>query len=448
MRWPSTHHEKPSRDSSFNRLAKFTLTVGAAFWPLLLPINPWTQTEIGLAVGLAFAAAYDRIYAAMFVNRNHQPQTLYEIPWRDGVLVVQPRHQLHINPYRWWRLRLRDEMTDRLYAIHGYFATPALADQYCQNASRAGVGRWIDPADPNPHLRKIAAEAERVMTTHPPSQPERRVPRTPWTIHSAPDDSVQYVAARSVLTVDGPRWEFLPTPPGRFHDTAVLKAHLLTPVSSSLDHRRLDSPLEPMPLATVRAWHRQAAPWQLVPLDPAHDRWVAVQTAPDGSVRAWEPPVPQTRARDDLVTALLPDLAPGTSAIPDTPDPAGWAQRWRQAAWQAAPGGPVWHVPVTHPWVRQHVAPTSASATWHVVPLGAGWGAVQVQPAGEHVSLRLWTLPEQPRVPVTAPDPATCAHRLATVWPHAPIVKDDTAPPWPSDGPRPALPLQTPFPRL
>lgn len=428
--------EHPSSASRFNQMAKFTLSAFATLLPSAWFSDPIMQTAVGSAMAAGVLALYDRIYAAAFVNRNHQPQVLYEMPWREGVLVVQARHHLRLNPYRPWRLRFRDEMAGELYTIHGYFATRALADQYCQNASKMGIGRYFDAQDPHPMLRRLADAVDRAANQrYAELAPQALVPQSAWTVHGA-SQGTGYFASRRLLTRDGPRWQFFPPPSQTLADTALLKRHLTDFQDAFLDRRNWDATLDPLPQDAVRAWRRQAGPWQLVPLDPAHDRWVAVQTGPDGAVRAWEPPVPQTRARADVVAALLPDLAPGLTTVEITADPAGWGDRWRQAAWRTAPNGPAWRVPVTHPWVRQHVTAPRAPDTWHVVPWDGGWGAVQVQPAGAHVALRLWTWPEQPSVPVTAPDPATCAHRLAAVWPEATIVVDPVAPPGPS-GPTP-----------
>ena len=73
-------HDNPSRDSRFNRWVKFLLSVGTTLGPVGLPISPDLQAMTSLGATAALLAAYDRVYATAFVNRNHQPQILYENP--------------------------------------------------------------------------------------------------------------------------------------------------------------------------------------------------------------------------------------------------------------------------------------------------------------------------------------------------------------------------------
>lgn len=238
--------EEPDKRSRFNRIIQYGLTLSTAVAPTLLqlPHDPMAQSVLGVVAGGAVLVAYDRIYAQAFVNWNHQPQALYEIPWRDGVLVVQPRHHLALNPYRPWRGRLRNESIDDLYTVHGHFATKELADQYCQNA-KVGVGTFVHPERAVGLQRTIAKAQAYAKETFKNIRPTDVVPQSSWRTIALPDDSGRYGAYRYVLTNRGPRIEFSPAPPAGAEDTAALKERLKPQRDAHLDARVLDDGLEP-----------------------------------------------------------------------------------------------------------------------------------------------------------------------------------------------------------
>lgn len=241
---PPIEPERPSSQSRFNRVATQIIEVGTALTVATLSSNPWISTMVGTLATTGMIYGWTRFYAGVFVNRNHQPQTLYTVPWQDGVLVTQPVHHLELNPWRWWRGRYRDTITDQVYLLHGYFATETLAMQYCQNVMKVGVPIALSDAESDPTLRALVKhtiqEAGRQVKDPQVKDPLRITsePMMPWNVSALPTDPHQYCAYRQVLTSDGPRWEFFPDPPPGYVDTAALKSQLASRYSV-LDHRHL-----------------------------------------------------------------------------------------------------------------------------------------------------------------------------------------------------------------
>ena len=383
--------ERPSLRSRFNDWAVIVAQSLAAVSAAAISLPPGYDALIGVAAGMAASKFWERFEAPAFVNRNHQPQTLYEVPWNEGVLVVQPRHHLHINWARPWRLR--DETVDRLYRLHGYFATPDLADQYCQNASKVGVGRRLIVNEPEPLLRYMTHETVlQARLKFATTDPIDFVPQSAWSVHRHPDDASRFVASRQVLTSRGVRWEFCPRPPEGVDDTYLLKQDLSQRQDKFLDARQTDQSLDPMTETITRAWRAQSAPWRAISLDADDPRkarhWVAAQVGSAGRIEAWDPEPPNTVSTlEALQQRLSPWLAPQSAPTPAA-DPASIeiAQRiWQRQVWSVT-GLPLGHpvmVRADHPFIRAVDVPATDDAMWRVVPQTVGdqvrWCAVRLR---------------------------------------------------------------------
>lgn len=357
---PKLPPERPSLHSRANHVATTILAYGVVVMASPGSTNPWVQAAISAALAGGVTMGWNSLSAAAFINRNQQPQTLYEIPWNEGVIVAQPRHQLELNPWRRWRGYLRDTMTDHLYTIHGYFANRELADQYCQNVSKVGNGLWVDRSENDPALRTMVqtalhqADAQFTMHNRQPA-----VPLTTWNISHLPDIRAKYCAYRQVLTDEGARWEFYPRPPQGLSDTARLKKEI-RPYRSVLDQRHVDSSLQSMSNTVREAWNSQTASWHMIPVDTtdparAHS-WVALHLSSDDkpSVIAWVPEPPKTLSRHDLWHQLAPQLGP-LAIEPGMPlDVAAWQTAWAcsAVALQGLPMTPAIMVSLDHPIVQ------------------------------------------------------------------------------------------------
>ncbi len=456
--------DRPSSDSLANRFIKFGLTASVTLGSSWLPIPPVWQNTLGIAAVAAILKGYDRVYAAAFVNRNHQPQILYEIPWQDGIVVVQPRHRLEWNEYHPWRLRLRDVRTDEVYRLRGYFANTALADQYCQNR-KVGRGILLPPDESDPVFGQLIHNALTLI----PQQfahrfPRRVVPENPWLI--ARVEPQAYVALHRVLTPEGSRWEFYPRPPASLPDTVRLKEQLQEQGlrDPQLDRRRLDEGLEGLPPTARQAWQRQSVSWTLVPINPTHNAWVAKSVAPDGSV-AWYPPVPKTLSQTALLTDLRPDLAPNQADPPVSPDAHNFAL-WHQAVWHTRnfPTQAAGELPWSHPLAAnlRHTV-SSQKRTWMVVPVPSDpnqltpsrsqqWMALGLIPKTRGLVLEVLRDPVHPQHIWCAPTAAAMQDTVTRIWPQDSVVSNSNPFPWQdvvkpsSPAPaRPSMKISRPF---
>lgn len=428
MSKPTIPPEKPSLHSRFNKISKFVLASAADYGPSLLPIHPDAQIAVAIIGTSVVLAGWDRFYAAVFVNRNHQPQSLYTLPWDDGVLVVQPRHHLAVNPYRPWRLRMRDERLDSLYMVHGYFSTQALADQYCQNVSKVGVGHALNPdADKDTGFRQLIVESEaQAGRQFKQILPDKKVPQSAWVISTIPDDATRYCAFRSVLTTTGPRVEFVPPPPGGLLDTLAVKRMLKPQLDPHLDKRQLDQSMDGLPEALRQTWRAQAAPWSLIEVGP--DRWTSVQLDAAGQAIGRKPAPPDTVSVDTLLARLRPLLAP-SAPDPAVTDDAQQVALWRAAAWQARPNPlkPLGHMPWDHPLAQAAgLSADSHEAVWCVSPhphQPERFLAVRLQPSPTGVALAGLMDPLHPER-LWVDNPPVLADTLRQIWPDATIRQD------------------------
>ena len=423
--------ERPSYDSRFNQVIKFLLSVGMTYGATALHIPPALQNAVGIAGIATILTGYDRLYAALFVNRNHQPQILYEVPWRDGVAVIQPRHRLRWNPYHWWRGRLRDVRLNTVYRVHDVFANRELADQYCQN-TRVGRGIFLPADESDPSFRSLITHALPIMAQQFSECPlQTAVPENPWSV--AQVEPGAYIGFRRVLTVAGSRWQFFPTPPESVSDTAVLKdrlqqSHLADP---HLDRRRLDEGLEGLPSEIRQAWHAQSVAWTLVPMDTTVDHWVAKSVAADGTVE-WTPPIPETMSRAVLLTRLRANAAPGQADPAISADPVADRYLWQETVWQtlSPPTQAVGVWPWTHPVAIQYRTLSSVtSRLWTLVPdrdHPQDWVAVTFAPQAAGLQAHVLRDPHHPQQLWRGRDPEKMANLLHQTWPH------DSVQPWPS----------------
>lgn len=368
-------------------------------------------------------AGYDKVYAAAFVNRNHQPQRLYEIPWQDGVLVVQPRHHLALNPYRPWRLMMRDERVDALYLVHGYFANEPLAEQYCRNVFRVGGGIRLDPTrDRDTGFSHLIEESiEKAEQQFRQNRPTELVAKDSWMTGAIPDDATRYCAFRQVLTTMGTRVEFFPPPPSGVSDTAKLKRMLKPQLDPHLDARQLDQPMDGLPDVFRQAWHAQAAPWTLVEVAP--DCWTSAQVGQDGRVLQWTPAPPNTAAAERVLESLRPLLPPRAPDPPPAENPE-LATQWRTAVFnEQANGVRLAQVGWDHPLVAALPLTPKSPAAWGVVPHPAQPGhalAVRIQPMGDHIELHGLLDPVHPeQLWVASPDVMEATIRR--VWAREPV---------------------------
>ena len=422
--------ERPSYDSRFNQVLKFLLSAGMTYGATALHISPAMQNAVGIAGITVVLTGYDRLYAALFVNRNHQPQILYEVPWRDGVAVVQPRHRLRWNPYHWWRGRLRDVRLDTVYRVHDVFANRELADQYCQNI-RVGRGIFLPADESDPSFRQLITRALPLVTQKfTRYTPRPFVPENPWSV--AQVEPGAYIGFRRVLTVIGSRWQFFPTPPESVLDTAELKDRLQhsSLTDPHLDRRRLDEGLEGLPSEIRQAWHAQSVTWALVPLDTAMNNWVAKSVAADGTV-GWTPPIPETLSRAVLLAQLRGNAAPGQADPPSSTDPAGDRRLWQQTVWHtlSPPTQTVGVWPWSHSMARQYRDLSSAtSRLWTLVPDSQhpqNFVAVTFAPHPAGLQLHVLRDPLHPQQLWRGRDPEKMANLLHQTWPH------DTVQSWP-----------------
>lgn len=398
--------ERPSVASRANAVAQLIVSTGAGW--LAESVFPPNATGIGVklaaaalgtGVGVAAVVGWNRLYAPLFVNLNHQAdQRLYIVPWEEGYVVAQPRHRWQFTPGTHWR-QMRDIETPHLYSLAGYVATEPLAQELCRNRS----GEWgtvLTPpgamAGQRQFIQDVVEAARARYGTRPPRE---MVELQHWDIARipAPSDShhpERYVAVRRVMTRDGPRWEFYPQPPRSDGDTSHLKSALETIATnhSRLDSRVLDPALvDALTSDQRKAWTMQSGSWTTVSLDPdsAHStRWCGVQRDDHGRITQWEPSPPDTFASSSAVDQHVRRwLAPGAPRPLETvcADESDLVAQWyaQVVATTGLSLAPAQPIAPQHPLVAMlHVTYPAEGPQWRIVSQvtehGARWMALCV----------------------------------------------------------------------
>lgn len=129
------------------------------------PLGSWVISSVGTA---AYASMYKRFVAPALSDLNAQDYQLpFIVPWHDGFIVARSYHGKEINPYRPWRLLLRDHaVADKPPHLLGYVATERMAQDLC--LATTGVrGQQIsttsDHSDAQLFLRGVDEQANYVI---------------------------------------------------------------------------------------------------------------------------------------------------------------------------------------------------------------------------------------------------------------------------------------------
>ncbi len=426
---------QPNTNSRTNQFAIFGISL------LVAPLSAlMSNTAIGGTIAATIISSplmwgYQKNIARLFSNLQQSYQKNYIAPYNEGYLVAQPRHNKQIDPYKPWRLLIRDKTSDNALTSLEYVQTKEMAQALCHYRSGES-GRILEPA--NLLTQEAKALYSTIVNTAKIQKtvPDQSIVTSIWRVDNMstePTQAAQFVAVREHCTAHGPASEFYPTPPASFTSANALKNRLKKDTLwDSRDYAAIDQPLEMLTPDIFAAWTHQGAqnksPWQAIALphnnSPAPKRWTAVRTITDSetqqTISEFYPPPPQTA--EDFKT--LQRKITGIQSIQETMKPLAKTQitntlleTWRgqgvQHSQQLRTIAPH-NIPDRQRQDFVHLA--AESNTWQILQVHTNtWTAVHIQQFAHNLRYAALALPDDPDKPWTTTSPEPLIHALKAV---------------------------------